>query len=151
VKKANQALHGVSKAQELSALRNFALECGLNSYTRSLLSDRLLKWFEAEMASDMSCDLLASYEYALEGARAREASARSEAQLAAHLLSKEQVVSKAAADDAEYLRRVLAQKNEDISVFERDYTELASRNAKLEAELVTLKAHLFDLEHGGAK
>lgn len=59
-----QAGFNPSKEQEVAILRQFGIEMASAGYLHSLVSVEMVKWFEANVRQDVSCDLMAEMENA---------------------------------------------------------------------------------------
>lgn len=139
-----------SKAAEVAALRTFSAACATGTYLRSLLSDKLLDWFEGNAMSDMSTDIEHALSYQILERQKMEratAEAKDAAKMAAYAAEKEiETVKRAMEKDAEMMRVAVSEVTRMAAVVDQrdDTTE------SLKAEIARLTRKVDAVKRLGA-
>lgn len=150
-----------SKAEEVDFLKKIKGQVEDGTYLASLLTDKLVAWFELKVADDWSTDLYEMYEAALNEKPAVEDAKRVIANLEERLAGVEKQHDQARAQLQEAERQLLALREElthrrlendqNIDRLSKEREELmqgylASQEAigHLERQVIELKAELYD-------
>lgn len=151
------------KAEEIEALERFANSVGSQTYLASLLSKKLLDWFNSRVHDDFSCDLFADYDYTTEQLATALISVKSykaevetlQAKLDYANQSAEDFKSVAAARVEELEKKIFTYATSvgEMTVRIEDLErELAFANARAKSEvaqkddeIIRLKAKLYDM------
>lgn len=148
-------LSDMSKQDELNELKKLAkAHQSAGTYTGSLLSDRLLRWFEGQMADDVSPDIMDLLDSIRDRANDEVAKARQEekvqynaAEGAKFELNQIKVINERIKQENESLIKRAETAEEHANFLYKEGCELDNKFRSQAAEILRLKARMYDLEH----